>query len=110
MIVTIAEQDLCPQYLPRVLLKLSGSGIQNSAPFQVTTGALTVTYTYDCASFGMQGNFIADITDGADDESVANALGAGGTTTTTVYPQDQGADYHLSVTSECSWEVTVVSG
>lgn len=110
IIVGTAEKDLCPQYLPRVLLKLSGSGIQNSAPFAVSSSMLTVTYTYNCADDGGTGNFIADITDGSDDQTVANALGAGGTTTTTVYPTDQGSDYHLAVNSECTWTVTVSSG
>jgi hypothetical protein len=110
LIVTTAEKDLCPQYVPRVLLKLSGSGIQNSAPFAVPSGTVTVTYTYNCANDGGTGNFIADLTDGSDDQSIANALGAGGTVTTTAYPADQGAAYHLEVNSECTWTVSVSSG
>ena len=49
LIVRTAEKYLCPAYLPKVLLQLSGSGIQNSAPFLVNSGTVTVKYTYDCA-------------------------------------------------------------
>lgn len=100
---------------PTVLLSLSGSGIENSAPFLVTESQLTVTYSYDCAAFGGTGNFIADLLTGnqdslgSDDQSIANALGAGGTVTTTIYPQNPGTDYHLAVNSECNWSVTVKS-
>ena len=55
------------------------------------------------------GNFIADLQQpgGGDDQSIANALGAGGTVTTTVYPTNAGSDYYISVNSECTWTVTV---
>ena len=43
----------------------------------------------------------------SDDQSIANALGAGGSDTTTVYPQGSGRQYHLSLNSECNWNVTV---
>ena len=94
---------------------MSGSGIQNSAPFLVNESSLTVDYSYNCAAFGQSGNFIADLIGGSvnagtyDDQSIANALSTGGSATTTLYPQDQGTDYHLSVNSECSWSVTVKS-
>jgi hypothetical protein len=99
-----------------VLLRMSGSGIQNSAPFLVTSGTLTVRYSYDCSSSGGSGNFVADLETGnqsslsSDDQSIANALGTGGSATTTVYPQDTGSDYHLAVDSECDWSVTVKQG
>jgi hypothetical protein len=114
-LVREAEKDICPQYIPKppvVLLIMSGSNIQNSAPFTVNNGTLTVKYSYDCSSQGT-GNFIADLISGTpsslnyDDQSIANALGAGGTTTTTIYPQNVGSQYHLSVTSECNWSVQI---
>ena len=70
-------------------------------------------YTYNCAAFGSSGNFVADLLYGSqsslsgDDQQIANELGAGGTQSTVIYPQDPGKDYHLSVNSECSWSVTV---
>ncbi len=41
---------------------------------------------------------------------LADDLGSGGSQTTTVYPEDQGATYHLEVDSECSWSTTLTSG
>ena len=49
---------------PKVLLSLSGSGIENSPPFLVTESQLTVHYTYDCSGQGGDGNFIADLLSG----------------------------------------------
>jgi Protein of unknown function (DUF732) len=114
--VRLAENDLCPQYIPKppvVLLRLSGNGIQNSGPVTVTQSSLTVHYSYDCSGFGTSGNFIADFETAdqsslsSDDQSIANALGSGGSATTTIYPQDTGSEYHLAVNSECNWSVTI---
>jgi hypothetical protein len=99
-----------------VLFTFSGSGIRNSASFTVNSSAVTARYSYDCSAFGSSGNFIADLVSGSpgsgnyDDQSIANELGSGGGQTTTVYPQDQGATYHLEVNSECSWSITLTSG
>jgi hypothetical protein len=96
-----------------LLLTFSGNGIRNSAPFNVGGGPLTVTYSFNCSSFGGSGNFQADLYYGnqaslnSDDLSVANALAVSGHQTTTVYPQYPGKDYYLSVNSECSWRVKV---
>ena len=117
--VRTAERDMCPAYLPvppHVLISMSGNGQGSSAPFPVSTSTVTAKYTYDCAADGGSGNFIADMETGdqsslnSDDQSIANALGAGGTATTTLYPTNVGQDYHLTVISECSWTVTLTSG
>lgn len=98
---------------PRVLIRFDGSGIRNSVPFNVGSGALTVHYSFNCASFGQSGNFQADLLYGnqsslsSDDQPIANALAMSGSQTTTVYPQDSGKDYYLSVNSECSWKIKV---
>ena len=113
----LAEKDLCRKYLPPppapvVLLNMTGSNIQNSAPFTVNSGTLTVYYTYDCSSQGT-GNFIADLISGSpgslsyDDQSIANELSSGGSKTTTIYPQDTGQQYHPEVNSECNWSVKI---
>ncbi|HYB88391.1 MAG TPA: DUF732 domain-containing protein [Streptosporangiaceae bacterium] len=116
--VRLAEKDLCPAYLPKppvVLLRLSGNGIENSGPVMVTQSTLQVHYTYDCSSAGGSGNFIADFEAGnqaslnSDDQSIANALGSGGSASTTIYPQDTGSEYHLAINSECNWSVTVTA-
>lgn len=97
-----------------VLIRFAGSGIKNSAPFDVGSGPLTVTYRFNCAAFGQSGNFQADLLYGnqsslnSDDQSIANDLAMSGRQTTTVYPQDPGQDYYLSVNSECSWHLKVV--
>jgi hypothetical protein len=97
-----------------VLIRFAGSGIKNSAPFNVGSGPLTVTYTFNCSSFGQSGNFQADLLYGnqaslnSDDDQIANDLALHGGQTTTVYPQDAGKAYYLSVNSECSWRIKVV--
>lgn len=102
-----------PPPSPKVLLRMSGNQDQNSAPFPVTSGTLTVRYSYDCSAYGSQGNFIADLITGDegsasyDDQEISNALGESGSDVTTLYPQDVGSDYHLVVTSECTWTVVV---
>jgi hypothetical protein len=110
-----ATTAAAPPPAPRVLLRIAGNGIENSAPFSVGSGALTVHYSFNCSSFGSAGNFQADLlygdqsSLGSDDQPVANALAMSGSQTTTVYPQDPGKDYYLSVNSECSWKVRVSS-
>jgi hypothetical protein len=113
--INLAVKDICPNALPKVLLNMTGSGIQNSAPFMVSGSQVTVTYSFNCASAGGSGNFIADLEYGnqsspnSDDQSIANQLAPSGQATTTVYPQDPGNDYYVSVDSECSWTITVES-
>jgi len=97
----------------RVLFSMSGNGIYTGPPFNVGSQPLTVSYSYDCSSFGQSGNFIADLLNGnqsqlgSDDQPIANQLGMSGSQTVTVYPQNPGADYYLSVNSECDWSVTI---
>lgn len=92
---------------------MSGNGIYTGPPFNVGSQPLTVSYSYDCSSFGQSGNFIADLLNGnqsqlgSDDQPIANQLGMSGSQTVTVYPQNPGADYYLSVNSECDWSVTI---
>ena len=107
--VLLAELDLCRRYLPKVLIHFSGNGILNSAPFNVPSGTITARYSYrNCV--GGSGNFIADLTDGSDDQSIANALGSRGHKTTTLYPTDTPGQYHLQVDSECSFSLVLISG
>jgi hypothetical protein len=100
---------------PVTVIDMSGTGIENSSPVTINSGTLTATYSYDCSSFGSSGNFIADLETpdqgslNSDDQSIANALGSGGTATTTIYPQNVGSQYYLSVNSECDWSVKIVS-
>jgi hypothetical protein len=99
-----------------VLIRFSGSGIRNSAPFVVNSSVVKAHYSYDCSAAGGSGNFIADMISGSpsslssDDQPIANALGSGGSQTTTLYPANQGSRYHLEVNSECSWSITLRAG
>jgi hypothetical protein len=99
-----------------VLISMSGSGIQNSAPFVVNSSSVTAHYSYNCSAFGQSGNFIAELISGSpssgdyDDQSIADQLGSGGSQTTTVYPQEVGSSYHLEIDSECSWSITLTAG
>lgn len=88
---------------PVTLLTLSGNGIKNSQTF-TTTGPWTIAYSYDCSSFGSQGNFaitVADSSGGLKGVPV-NELGAKGSSSTQDY--DTG-DLHLEMNSECAWTV-----
>ena len=99
-----------------VLINFSGNGPGNSAPFLVHSSAVAARYSYDCSGFGATGNFIADMVSGNpssgsyDNQSIAHELGSGRSQTTTIYPQLQGGSYHLEVSSECSWSITLTAG
>lgn len=75
---------------------------------------MEVKYSYDCSNAGGTGNFIADLQYGnqaslsSDDQSIANALGSGGSDNTMVYPQDPDEDYYVAVNSECTWSLSVI--
>jgi hypothetical protein len=117
-IVALAIKDTCPQYTPppTVILRMSGSGIENSRPVLVTSSQLTVKYSYDCASMGTS-NFIADFettnygnSANGDDQSIANTIGAVASDTTQIYPQNVGSDYYLAVIAGgCTWHVVIKS-
>jgi Protein kinase domain len=103
-----------PPARPRVLMTLSGTGALNSAPFLVTSSVVTAHYSYNCAAFGTEGNFIADMISGTptgayDDQPIANALGSRGSQTTALYPAKAGSRYHLAINSECSWRITLTA-
>jgi hypothetical protein len=91
---------------PKVLLDQSGNGIASTAPF-ITGNKWTITYTFDCSSFGSQGNFQIYInnTDGSEnDDAGANQLATSGGSTDYYY--DAGS-HSLQINSECDWHVTV---
>lgn len=97
-----------------VLFDQSGSGIYTGPEF-ILNGPVTVSYSFDCSSFGSPGNFIGDIETGdqssltSDDQIFANGLAESGSKTVTVYPQDPGSEYHVAINSECAWTVRVVA-
>ncbi len=97
-----------------MLFDQSGSGIYSGPEF-VLNGPATVSYSFDCSSFGSSGNFIGNIETpdqsslNSDDQPFANALAESGSNTATVYPQDPGSDYHVAINSECAWTVKATS-
>lgn len=109
-ITRISERDLCSKYLPPkpkpAVLTYSGTSNWTSPPFKVTSGTVTVTYSY---SNNQDSNFIADITsqDQGDDQSISNTIGTQGGTTTTLYPTETGSAYHLDIIASGSWTVTI---
>lgn len=91
---------------PKTLLDLSGSGAKTSAPFQAP-GHWTLNYSYDCSSFGYQGNFQVTVMDnnGVPVAFPVNELGTSGQSQSDVYNSGQ---LHIEVNSECDWHVTAV--
>ena len=87
-----------------VVLNLSGSGEQTTQAFS-TGPDWGVTYSYDCSSFGSEGNFILTDETGM---PMANVLGTSGSATT--YQHDDAGRHYLQVDSECSWTLQVTDG
>jgi hypothetical protein len=91
---------------PRVLLDLAGTGIKNSDEFSAPSH-WRIHYTYDCSSFGQQGNFQIYVEEGSTPvDAPVNELGAKGDSTTDVY---HAGTVHLSMNSECDWHVTATT-
>lgn len=87
-----------------VVLTTSGNGIKQTKSF--TTGDdWSVTYTFDCASFGSKGNFAISEDSG---DVLANALATKGGDTT--YKHSDAGTHSLSVDSECDWTLKVTDG
>ncbi|MEY9965336.1 hypothetical protein ABIA33_003378 [Streptacidiphilus sp. MAP12-16] len=85
---------------PKTLLTLKGTGIKNSAQF-TAAGNWTLAYTFDCASFGSQGNFMVSDETGMPLVNELKTKGAGSS------PQYNAGQHHLEINSECDWTVTV---
>lgn len=93
-----------PKPAAKTVLTESGHGIKTTQRFTVH-GDWDLHYTYNCASFGMQGNFI--VTTGGTDfpMPLANEIGMKGTETT---HQHEDGTLYLDVNSECSWTIKVI--
>ena len=89
----------------RVVLVGSGSGIKNTADF--TTGSdWSIAYTFNCKSFGSEGNFQIYVYDGSDLSDVpANDLATKGGATS--YEHGESGTHYLQINSECAWTVKV---
>lgn len=93
-----------------VVLSKSGSGISRTKQFTIANDDWSISYSFDCASFGSRGNFqIYVYDDGGDLVDVpANALAARGKDT--VYETGGPGTFSLELNSECSWTVKVTDG
>jgi hypothetical protein len=94
-----------PAAAATTLLDLRGSGIKRSAKF-TASGDWTISYTYDCASFGTSGNFIISVFNesGGYEDVAVNELAAKGSGTN---PEYRSGTFYLEMNSECDWAVRV---
>ncbi|MFI1091083.1 hypothetical protein [Streptomyces sp. NPDC020917] len=86
---------------PKVVLAESGHGIKNTVRFTVH-GDWDLRYTYNCSSFGYQGNFIVTGMGGDFPDVMVNEMGMKGSDVT---HQHDGGTIYLQVDSECNWTV-----
>jgi hypothetical protein len=92
---------------PQTLLDISGSGTKSTQTF-AAHGNWDMTWTYDCTSFGANGNFIVEVynqdnTLNFDNQGV-NQLGAKGAS---VEHYHAGGTFYLKIDSECNWTVKI---
>lgn len=100
---TAASKSPAAAAKPVTVLSESGHGVKTTAKFTVH-GDWDLKYTYDCASFGMQGNF-AVMTGGDLPDVLVNEIGKKGGDVT---HQHDGGTLYLSVNSECAWTLKVI--
>lgn len=89
----------------RAIATFTGSGIENTPKFTVTA-TWKLDYTFDCSSFGGQGNFQVFEDGGKDTSLVVNILAA--SDTASAYAYDDAGTHYLEITSECAWTVQVM--
>ena len=91
------------------LLTQSGSGSANTAKFTVTKSSWQLQWSFDCSSSGGQGEFLAKVNGyGAAANTADSApFATGSANSGDEHYQDQGT-FNLSISSTCSWKVTVV--
>jgi hypothetical protein len=86
-----------------IVLTTSGNGQLTTRPFTVGND-WALTYSFNCANFGGQGNFQV-YEDYPNGNILANALAANGGNTT--YQTGDAGTHTLEVNSECDWKITV---
>lgn len=97
-----------PAQAKNVVLQTSGNGQKTTKQFTVA-GDWSVRYTYNCASFGMAGNFVVSEHGGeVDGMPIINTSGDKGGDVS--YRHGDAGQRSLEVNSECDWTLTVTSG
>ena len=87
---------------------MSGSGIKDTPSFLVPTADWTLAYAFDCTATGGTGNFIVTLYRNSQEDTVlVNDLSAGRIDSSTVH--DGPGTYYLSINSECTWTIHVVT-
>ena len=100
------------QAAPVVLFQQSAEGAASTPNFTTPTD-WNVVWSYDCSAFGYQGNFIVSVEQAGTGTMAAmgdidiNQLGMSGSG---VQSYHYGGKLYLSVNSECSWSIKVVTG
>ena len=89
-----------------VVLAKSGEGMLSTKSFTVSED-WSLTYTFDCSSFGSQGNFQV-YEDYPSGNVLVNALSEKGGDVT--YQTGDAGKHSLEVNSECKWTITVTDG
>ena len=104
--ITVSPSGVAPTSTPATFT--SGQiGATGSSPQFAVSGAWTMAWSYNCASFGSTGNFAVSINQPSGDFTFdigPNELGTGGSGTDSY--TDTGV-FNLSILSECSWSITV---
>ncbi len=91
---------------PQVLIDLPGSGSKQTQKF-TAAGDWDLEWSYDCSSFGQQGNFIVTVYNNDGSMSLENsAVSQLGKNSTDVQHYHKGGIFYLDISSECSWHVT----
>jgi hypothetical protein len=93
-----------PTVQPKTLLDIQGSGTKTTEKFTTQGDDWDLSYSYDCSSFGSQGNFIISVKggDGSLTEMGVNQLGTQGNDTDHFHT---GGTFYLEINSECSWHI-----
>jgi hypothetical protein len=93
---------------PKVLLNIAGTGTKTTQTFAAHSN-WDMAWSYDCSSFGAQGNFIVSVYNSSDntpnfDNQGVNQLGKKGAD---VDHYHSGGSFYLKVISECKWTINV---
>jgi hypothetical protein len=89
-----------------LVASVSGTGVRYSAPFKVTSSAVTTTYTYRCTSGSHP--FVAALAQSRTNITpITTTTGTGASHTATVHPKSVGSFYRVAASSTCPYHVSV---
>lgn len=100
-----AAAKATPAPTPQVLLDLQGTGTKQTQKFTARSD-WDLNWTYDCTSFGFQGNFVVEVMNGDGTPSLENqAVNQVGKKGADVQHYHKGGTFYLAIDSECDWTV-----